>query len=260
LREEQDDLVRRVAAAQPRTVVVVNAGAPVLMPWRDDVAAIVHLWYPGQEGGAALADVLSGDVNPSGRLPTTFPAALTDSPAHHASDPAQYPGVDGQVHYGEDLLIGYRWFDAHGIEPQWCCGHGLSYADFSWSPPTVTVDEGLVSGPVSADELPQGPAVATVTLEVTNTAHRDGHEVVQVYVAQPQAPGRPRRQLAGFTRAWVPSGSSVPVSIDLPLRAFAAWDDETRRWVVRPGRYEVVVGASSRLLRGTVTVDVASVS
>ena len=257
LRPEQDDLVAAVAAVQPRTVVVVNAGAPVLMPWRNDVAAVVQLWYPGQEGGHALADVLSGDVNPSGRLPTTFPDALADSPPHADADPAHYPGVDGKVHYAEDLLIGYRWFDAKGLEPQWCFGHGLSYAGFAWSSAEVRVLDGLVAGPVPGDELPQGEPVAAVTVEVANTSARDGHEVVQVYVTQPDAPGRPGRQLAGFARVAVPAGATVPVTVRLPRRAFAAWDDVQRAWVVRPGRYEVALGASSRDLRHALVVDVA---
>ncbi len=129
---EQNDLVAAVAAANARTVVVVNAGAPVHMPWRGDVAAVVQLWYPGQEGGHALADVLSGDVNPSGRLPTTFPASLADNPSH-----GNYPGENGKVHYAEELLIGYRWYDEHNIEPEWCFGHGLSYTTFDHGPPTI---------------------------------------------------------------------------------------------------------------------------
>lgn len=265
LPEGQDELVAAVAAANPATVVVVNAGAPVAMPWRDDVAAVVQWWYPDMEGGHALADVLSGDVNPSGRLPTTFPASLTDSPAHHAGDPANYPGVDGHVRYDEGLLIGYRWFDARDIEPLWCFGHGLSYTTFDWSAPRVATH--LVAGPRPAAEPPRVVA-ATVTLGVTNTGSRDGHEVVQVYVSLPTPAGsamsdpstRPPRTLAGFARVWVPAGETVTASVDLDTRAFCLWDPSAGEgpdggagaWVVPEGMHEVVVGASSRDLRGSV--------
>ncbi len=271
LPDGQDELVAAVAAANPATVVVVNAGAPVLMPWRNDVAAVVQWWYPGMEGGHALADVLSGDVNPSGRLPTTFPDALGDSPAHHAGDPAQYPGKDGVVHYDEGQLIGYRWFDARGIDPQWCFGHGLSYTTFTWSTPRLVAGAALGSGlrlaagPRPATE-PPGVVAATVEVDVTNTGTRDGHEVVQVYVDAPVAPDapegvdRPPRALAGFARVWVPAGATVTSTVDLDTRAFSTWDPAgdlgEGGWVVPAGTRTIVVGASSRDRRGAVDLVV----
>ena len=258
LPSEQDDLVRAVAAVNGRTVVVVNAGAPVLMPWHDDVAAVVQMWYPGMEGGHALADVLSGDVNPSGRLPTTFPTDLATTAAHAAGDPRQYPGVDGEVHYDEGVFIGYRWFDYREITPQFCFGHGLSYTRFTYDEPAVTVLAPLVGGPLAADERPGGEAVAEVSVTVTNIGDRDGHEVVQVYVAAPAgAADRPVRELRGFTRVWVPAGSQVSVSVPLDRRAFATWDETVGGWVVPPGTYQVDIGASSRDLRASLPVDIA---
>ena len=255
---EQDDLVRAVAAVNERTVVVVNAGAPVLMPWRDEVAAVVQMWYPGMEGGHALADVLSGDVNPSGRLPTTFPAELSDTAAHHAGNPAHYPGVDGQVHYDEGVFIGYRWFDARDLTPQWCFGHGLSYTRFEYRDVELNVVDPPSAGPLSPDERPGGEPVVEVSVTVANIGDRDGHEVVQVYVAPPVGDlARPRRELRGFTRVFVPAGGQVRVSIPLDRRALAAWDPDAGGWVVAAGTHHVEVGASSRDLRASASFDVA---
>ena len=128
----QDELVRAVAAANPRTAIVVNAASPVEMPWADDVGAILQCWFAGEEWGNALADVLSGDVSPSGKLPTTFPARIEDTPAF-----TNYPGERGEVHYGEGVFVGYRWYDARRIEPRFCFGHGLSYTTFALDPPGV---------------------------------------------------------------------------------------------------------------------------
>ena len=257
LPHEQNELVAAVAAVNASTVVVVNAGAPVHMPWRDDVAAVVHMWYPGQEGGHALADVLSGAVNPSGRLPCTFPADVTHNPSH-----GNYPGEAGKVHYAEDVLIGYRWYDTHGIEPEWCFGHGLSYTTFAWGDAVVDTVGPLVAGELAAPSLGHGdgrgePAVLRCRVEVINTGDRDGHEVVQLYVAPP--PGdlvRPPRELRGFVRVWVPAGATVTAIIDVDHRALAAWDPTVRRWVVAPGEHHIEVGSSSRNLHASVAVDV----
>jgi beta-glucosidase len=255
---EQDELVAAVAAANDRTVVVVNAGAPVHMPWRNDVAAVVQLWYPGQEGGHALADVLTGDVNPSGRLPTTFPADIADNPSH-----GNYPGDSGVVRYEEDVLIGYRWYDAHGIEPEWCFGHGLSYTSFDLGEPDVELLGGLVPGALPPASLGAGegrhvPAAVRVVVPVTNTGDRDGHQVVQVYVEPPDGPlVRPPRELRGFSRVWVPAGATVDATVDLGVRAFAAFDPAVGRWVVAPGTHTVAVGTSCRVITSRSAVVVA---
>src|ERR1019366_989561 len=163
----QDELIRRVVEANPRTIVVLISGGAVEMDrWVDRVPAIVQAWYPGMEGGNAIAGVLFGDVNPSGKLPCTFPKRLEDSPAH-ALD--AYPGVKGVEHYEEGLLVGYRWFDTKNIEPLFPFGHGLSYTQFAYSALSLT------SGNNATDPL------VTVTADIANTGKRDGSEVVQVY-------------------------------------------------------------------------------
>lgn len=255
---EQNELVAAVAAANPATVVVVNAGAPVHMPWRHDVAAVLQLWYPGQEGGHALADVLAGEVNPSGRLPCTFPADIAHNPSH-----GNYPGDNGKVLYEEDVLIGYRWYDTHAIEPEWCFGHGLSYTTFTWGDAAVTPVGGLVAGALEQGSLGFGdgrgePPVVHAHVTVTNTGVRDGHEVVQVYVAPPPTGDlvRPPRELRGFTRIWVPAGATVTATVELGCRAFAHWDPDTRCWMVAPGTHRVEFGSSSRDVRASRGVDV----
>jgi beta-glucosidase len=226
---DQDALVRAVLAANPRTIVVVNAGAPVTMDWADDAAAIVQLWFPGMEGGNALADVLFGDVNPSGHLPTTFPRRLADSPATPF-----YPGENGVVRYGEGLLIGYRHYDKRHVEPRFCFGHGLSYTRFDYS--------GLSLSPL-------GDGIR-LSLEVRNTGPRRGAEVVQVYVRDVGAADvEPDKELRQFARVELEPGQSRSVSVDLPRRAFEYWNTAAHAWVLKPGEREVLVGASSRDIR-----------
>ena len=182
---DQDDLVRAVVAANPRTIVVLNSGSPVLMPWLDDVPAVLQLWFPGQEIGDALADVLTGVAEPGGRLPVTFPRRLEDTPAF-----AHYPGTDGRAVYGEGLLIGHRWYDRHGIDPMFPFGFGLGYTTFE-------LDDAIVQGGIERG--------VTLDVTVTNTGQRDGAEVVQVYVEPPPDDAdRPLRHLAAF------SGSRSP--------------------------------------------------
>jgi beta-glucosidase len=226
---DQDELVRAVLAANPRTIVAVNAGAPVTMDWADNAAAVLQLWFPGMEGGNALADILFGDANPSGRLPTTFPRRLSDSPAT-----AFYPGENGVVRYGEGLLIGYRHYDKRHVEPRFCFGHGLSYTRFEYSGLSVA---------------PHGDGLR-VALEVRNTGTRRGAEVVQVYVRDVGAADfEPDKQLRQFARVELEPGQSLPVALDLPRRAFEYWDPDAHAWALKPGEREILVGASSRDIR-----------
>jgi beta-glucosidase len=235
---DQDELIRAVAAANPSTIVVLNAGAPVAMPWADDVAAIVQLWFPGMEGGNALADVLFGDVNPSGRLPTSFPRRLEDSPAY-----PYYPGQNGVVHYAEGLLVGYRHYDRSNIAPKFCFGHGLSYTRFEYANLSVHADAGA----------------ARVSVDVTNVGDRAGQEVVQVYVRDPaSAENEPDRELRDFTKFSLDAAQTRTVTFDLPSRAFAHWDSLTGSWTVRPGQREILVGSSSRDIRETAYVILSS--
>lgn len=233
---EQDELIRQVALANPKTVVVINAGAPVEMPWVDDVAAILMLWFPGEEGAPALARMLTGAAEPTGRLPITFPRRLEDSATRD-----WYPGADGKVEYGEGTLVGYRHFDAHEVEPLFCFGHGLSYTSFSYGELTVAL-----SG-----------RAATITLEVTNTGPRRGSEVVQLYVGDVEA-GVPRakRELKAFQKLTLDPGERRSIELRLDERSFAYWDPDGRDWVVEPGSFDLAVGRSSRDLRQVVRLEV----
>ena len=232
----QDDLIAQVIEANPRTVVVVNTGAPVEMPWADRAAAVLMAWYPGEEGANALADVLAGDVDPGGRLPISFPARIEDSAAF-----GFYPGSEGRVVYGEGLKVGYRHFDSTGVAPLFAFGHGLSYTTFS-------IHEPEVSG--TGTDL-------TVTLPVTNSGSRRGSCVVQLYVARTDGrPERPVKELKGFAKLALDPGEGATASIVLDARSFARWDVEARDWVVDPGRYELHVGRSSDDLEHVVAVEV----
>lgn len=230
LPDGQDAFIAAVAAANPRTVVVVHAGSPILMPWVDDVAAIVEGWYPGGEDGYITADVLFGDATPSGKLPITFPASDDQGPA---KTPAQYPGVDGEVFYDEGLLVGYRWYDASGEVPLFPFGFGLSYTTFA-------IGDLALSRPAIA----AGGAVE-VSVEVTNTGDRRGAEVVQVYVAYPPAAAAPPKQLRAFQRVELEPGASRRVRLALDRRDLAVWDGGAGDWAVMPGTYGILAGTSA---------------
>jgi beta-glucosidase len=225
---DQDNLVASVAAANPRTVVVLDTGGPVLMPWVNQVPAIVEAWYPGIEDGNAIASVLFGDVNPSGKLPQTFPKSQSDLPTQ---TPEQYPGVDGHAVYSEGLNVGYHWYDAKGIAPLFAFGHGLSYTSFSYSGLSV---KKLTGGNVS------------VTFTLKNTGLRAGAEVAQVYVGDPPASGEPPKQLKGYRKVFLQPGESSVVTLTLDPRAFAYWNNG---WLVGGGTYTILVGSSSRDIR-----------
>jgi beta-glucosidase len=228
----QDQLVESVAAANPHTVVVVKSGAPVLMPWVDHVPSIVEAWYPGEEDGNAVAAVLFGDVNPSGKLPVTFPRSASDVPAH---TPQQYPGVNGTAVYSEGLQVGYRWYDSQDIAPLFPFGYGLSYTTFAFSNLQVT--------PTLA---PNGHV--TVGADVTNTGARAGAEVAQVYVTDPSSVGEPPKQLKGFSKVSLAAGQTQHLTFTLDERAFSTWEPAAQQWSTHDGRYTVSVGDSSRSL------------
>jgi beta-glucosidase len=263
----QDDLVRRVAAVNRRTVVVVNTGAPVAMPWVDDVGAVVQIWFGGQEMAAALADVLVGDEEPGGRLPVSLPVRLEDTPAYPT-----FPGERSEQRYGEGLLVGYRWYETRGIGVTFPFGHGLSYTTFRLGEPRLS------SATVMAgDDL-------VVTVPVTNTGDRGGSDVVQCYVAPP--PGelfRPTKELKAFGKIRLEPGETGHVSLVLTGRSFAHWDPGTgettalrarmplggminkaagpdlpRRWRIDPGSYRLQVGRSSTDIAWSIPVTVTS--
>ena len=200
----QDELISAVAAANPHTVVVINAGAPVAMPWLPTVAGVVDAWYPGQTNGTSLASVLFGQTDPGGHLPVTFPASLSQVPA---STTAQFPGNGTTVQYSEGIDVGYRWYDAKDITPLFPFGFGLSYTQFAFS--------GLSVSPASVD----GTQDVRVSAVVTNTGSGPGSDVAQLYLADPSASGEPPRQLDGFQRVTLAPGPSARVSFTVTPQA-----------------------------------------
>ena len=241
----QDELVPRVAAANPRTVVVVNAASPVDMAWADDVGAILQCWFAGEEWGHALADVVSGDTNASGKLPTTIPFRLEDTPAY-----TNYPGERGEVRYGEGVFVGYRWYDARDIAPRFCFGHGLSYTTFALDTPSAERAE------VTVGALEAGAKIRVV-VPVRNTGARRGAEVVQCYVRDVEASvSRPRHELKAFAKVWLDPGAAVEATLELDRRSFAFWDVTTHDWMVEPGEFELCIGTSSRDIAHRIAFDV----
>ncbi|KAK7043724.1 hypothetical protein VNI00_008336 [Paramarasmius palmivorus] len=237
----QHETIKRVAAANPRTVVVVQAGSATSMPWVDGVAGIVQAWYLGNETGSAIADVLYGTVNPSGRLPLTLPKRVEDI--------AAYPNLrseHGKIHYHEDILVGYKHFQARGVEPLFYFGHGLSYTKFSLS--DLTVENSSKSGLVAIE----------LSVTIKNEGSVSGSEVVQVYVSYPDnGITHPRFQLRGFAKAKdIPAGSSAKVSISLDKYAVSYWDNNKHFWRVAAGDYDLYVGFScdSLVLTEKVTI------
>ena len=234
----QDELVRRVAQANPRTVVVVNSGAPVLLPWADEVAAVLLTWFGGQEYGHALADVLLGEAEPGGRLPTTWPASEVGLPPVKPED--------GVLSYTEGLFIGYRGYDRDGRQPLFPFGHGGGYT--TWSYESVTVDCVLDGQP-----RPASGAGVAVCVEVRNTGDRPGKEVVQVYASRPgSVVERPAKWLAGFAAVRAEPGETVSVGILLPERVFQHWSDDG--WVLEAGTFGLTAGSSSASLPLTASV------
>jgi beta-glucosidase len=223
---DQDALISAVAAANPRTVVVIDAGAPVLMPWLRSVPAVLDAWYPGQGDGSSLAALLFGRADPSGHLPVTFPASESAVPA---STPRQFPGVDGEVHYSEGVDVGYRWYDAHDVTPLFPFGYGLSYTSFAFSDLRVHADGTRVS----------------VSAQVRNSGRRSGADAVQLYLGLPAAADDPPRQLEAFARVSLAPGAQTTVHFTLSPEQLSYWGRGAER--VAPGRYAVYLGDSSAL-------------
>jgi beta-glucosidase len=242
----QNELISAVAAANPHTVVVVDAGAPVVMPWLNQVASVVDAWYPGESNGTALAAVLFGTVDPSGHLPVTFPADLSQVPA---SSPNEFPGVDGQVDYSEGIDVGYRSYDADDETPLFPFGYGLSYTSFSFSHLEVTphsVQNGTSNpGVTSCDCNGESGNQVTVSATVTNTGKVAGSDVAQVYLTDPSAAGEPPRQLKGFQRVTLKPGQSTTVHFSLNGEDLSYWNDAADGWVLPDGHFGVEVGDSS---------------
>ena len=229
LTNRQDELIQAVTAVNPRTVVILNCGSPVAMPWVDEVAGIVEAYYPGQESGNAVARVLLGEVNPSGKLTVTFPKQIEDTPAYTNFGPGR------EVLYGEGIFVGYRHYEQRKVEPLFPFGHGLSYTKYEYSELSIDAKKGL---PVR------------VSLKVKNNGKRSGAEVVQVYVSDKESSlPRPPKELKGFVKVSLEPGESQLVSFELNSRAFAFFDPQQVDWVVEPGTFEIQVGASAQDIR-----------
>jgi beta-glucosidase len=238
---DQDALIEAVAAANHRTVVVLNTGGPVLMPWLDRVSAVLETWYPGQQFGTALAAVLFGDADAGGRLPVTFPASNEQGPAP-PSRPERYPGVNGNEQYTEGLDVGYRWYEAVHQQPLFPFGFGLSYSRFRFSDLSVQVDQRSHS--------------LHASVQVTNTGERHGSTVAQLYLAFPPAAHEPPRQLKGYARVTLEPGQRQRVRFDVDWSELAVFDTAAQQFVVARGRYVALVGSSSRDLPEQRTFDI----
>ena len=236
----QDKLVAAVAAANPRTVVVMNNGAPVLMPWAGQVAAILQVWYPGQEGAEATASMLLGEAAPGGRLPVTFPSRAEDAPT---AKPERYPGVDGKGTYSEGIFVGYRWYDQEKIEPLYPFGFGLSYTTFAYS------NIGVKRAGGGYD----------VTFTLKNTGTREGVEVPQVYVGPPPSAPVPMavKALAGFERVVLAPGATKNVTVHVDAQPLSYWSTKDHAFKVAVGKRTFMVGASSRDIKLTTDVNVS---
>lgn len=228
----QDMLIDLVAAANPKTVVVLETGGPVLTPWADKVGGLLEAWYPGTEGGAAIANVLFGRVDPSGHLPATFPRGAEQLPHPAAPHP-------GDTSYTEGAAVGYKWYDVRGFEPQFAFGYGLSYTDFDMG--------GLRA-------VAAGPSIAA-TFTVRNTGRRAGAAVPQIYVGG--AGWESPKRLGGWDKVSLAPGASRTVTVNIDPRLLATWDEGTHSWRIAPGTYQVMLGTSARDIRQTVTVHLA---
>ncbi|MDB5110369.1 MAG: glycoside hydrolase family 3, partial [Mucilaginibacter sp.] len=230
----QDELIKEVLKANPKTIVVLMGGGPIDMTqWIDHTPAILQAWYPGMEGGNGLAKIIFGQVNPSGKLPMSFPKKLEDEPAHKLGE---YPGNGVTVNYTDDIYVGYRYYDTYKVNPQFAFGHGLSYTNFKYSNLHVNA-----SG-----------KKATVTFIVKNTGAMAGAEVAQLYVKQEKLNlPRPEKELKGFEKVFLKAGEEKKITMNLNEDAFRYFNDAKRAWVMDPGVFDFIVGSSSRDIRLT---------
>lgn len=248
----QNRLIAELARVNRNIVYVNISGNAVAMPWIKEVPAIVQAWYVGSEAGHAIADVLSGDVNPSGRLPFTFPASLADVGAHSAGE---YPGCKADLdnahrgdtireRYGEDIFVGYRWADRQKTKPLFPFGHGLSYTTFAYGRPSVD------SVVMEAD------GTVTVSVAVTNTGDRAGSETVQLYISDVKSSlPRPVKELKGFRKIELAPGETRTVTFAIDSDDLSYFDDIRHQWVAEPGKFNALIGASSRDIKGSVAFE-----
>ena len=236
----QDALIKAILEANKNTTVIINTGSPVEMSWIDNADAVIQTWFAGQEFGNALVDIVTGEINPSGRLPTTFPKNITDTPAYDC-----YPGEDQQMNYEEKLLVGYRWYDKKGNDPLFSFGHGLSYTQFEYSNLAIKMHD---SNEVSC------------IFTIENIGDVIGAEVAQCYVAFENLDSdEPIKTLQGFAKETIAAGDKKTVEIKLTQRNFSYWDVESKCWKIRQGSYEILIGSSARLIHLTKTVSLEQV-
>ena len=236
----QNKLIEAILEANQNTVVVINTGSPIHMPWEKKAKAIIQTWFAGQEFGNALVDILLGEVNPSGKLPTTFPVKIEDTPAYK-----NYPGKNLQMNYDEKLLVGHRWYESNSIKPLFCFGHGLSFTSFNYQNLEVTTGSDFV---------------VTCKFEIQNTGDISGLEIAQCYVgfASP-LPGEPYKTLQGFVKEEIGANELKKVEIKLGPRNFSFWSVETNTWQIREGSYQILIGSSSEniLLQANINLEQA---
>jgi beta-glucosidase len=232
----QDELVKAVLKANPKTIIVLMGGGAIDMTqWIDQAPVIIQNWYAGMEGGNALAKIIFGEVNPSGKLPMTFPKKLED---HGSQALGEYPGdtVKLIVNYLDDIYVGYRYYDTYKVTPQFAFGHGLSYTSFAYSNLKV---------------VPAGKKV-TVTFTLKNTGKVAGAEVAQLYIGQPgSAIPRPLKELKGFQKVFLQPGEQQTVTMQLDQDAFMYFNDAKNKWVMDGGNYTILVGAASNDIKLT---------
>ncbi|MDD4970319.1 MAG: glycoside hydrolase family 3 C-terminal domain-containing protein [Paludibacter sp.] len=240
----EDKLIESLRKVNQNIVVILASGNAITMPWLQNTPAVVQAWYLGSEAGNALADVLSGDVNPSGKLPFSFPKKLNDIGAH-SFDKLCYPGDSVNVQYKEDILVGYRWLDTKKIAPLFPFGYGMSYTTFDFSKPTV--DE---TG-VKAD------GIVKVSFSLTNTGKIDGAETAQLYMSKSKSSvTRAAKELKAFKKVFLKAGETKMVTLEVPVSSFAYYNENKRAWEVEPGSYTLMLGSSSRDMKGKVDVNV----
>ncbi len=225
---QQDELIKKILEVNKNVIVALYGGGPVDMTeWIDEIPAIIQAWYPGMEGGNVLADILFGNVNPSGKLPMTFPKKLEDSPAHKLGE---YPGDNGTVEYKDGIYVGYRFFDTKGVEPQFCFGHGLSFTTFEFT---------NVSANLEGDQV-------LVSVKITNTGDMAGAEVAQFYVHDDESKvERPEKELKAFEKVYLEPGGSKIIEVKIPVENLKYYDEGLNKWVLERGVYEILVGNSS---------------
>jgi|SRR5450432_1679905 len=239
----EQELVNAVTAANPKTIVVVVGGAPYdIGEIKKQNQTIVWSWYNGSENGKALADVLTGKINPSGKLPFSFPASLSESPAHALN---AYPGQHGQVEYKEGILVGYRWFDTKKIEPLYCFGYGLSYTQFNYGQVQTNKTK------YNKDEN------ISVTVQVRNTGKFSGKETIQLYVSKSgSVVERPQKELKAFSKQMIKAGETALIKLNIPVKDLAYYDEKSMKWVIEPGRYKLLAGGSSRDIKSDCSVTI----